>query len=265
MILNTQQIILLCLLVSFVTSIATGITVVSLLQQSPEPVTQTINRVIERTVESVTQQPIEDIKNIISQNPQPSKDVVTVVVNQEEQTINAVAKNENSIARIHADNRDETFVTMGIVINQAGDIIVDRRLVDRRESYIAYYGTRKYSVRFTGGTETADFVTMRIITETPNDFTPATLGDSNNLKLAQSVISLSGAGGTSASIGEIVSLNKNDESLISIKTSVDPQNVLTGSALLNLNGSIVGIKVATTEDKTVFMPINTFKSQISAP
>ena len=87
--LNTQQIVLLCLLVSFVTSIATGITVVSLMQQVPEPVTQTINRVIEKTVETVAQTPVEDIKNIISR-PNNPKEVVTVVVNQEDQSIKTI-------------------------------------------------------------------------------------------------------------------------------------------------------------------------------
>jgi flavin-binding protein dodecin len=267
MILNTQQIILLCLLVSFVTSIATGITVVSLLQQSPEPVTQTINRVIERTVETVTQQPIEDIKNIISQAPsKPSKEVVTVVVNQEDQSINAVAKNESSIVRLYSNAKNETFITMGIVVNQAGDILVDKRMVDKRGTYLAYYGSRKFTVKSQPSMETTDFITLKITTDSPNDFTAATFGDSASLKLAQSVISLSGSSQTSVSTGEIESLNKaSDGSLVSLKTSVDGQNVLTGSVLLNLTGSIIGIKVATLEDRTMFMPINNLKSQISAP
>lgn len=53
--LTKKQIILLTLLVSFVTSIATGIVSVSLMQQMPAPVTQTINRVVERTLERVVE------------------------------------------------------------------------------------------------------------------------------------------------------------------------------------------------------------------
>ncbi len=265
MVLNTQQIILLCLLMSFVTSIATGITVISLMQQTSEPVTQTINRVVERTVETVTQQPIGDIKNIISQEPSnSSKEVVTVVVNQEDQSINAVAKNENSVARIYLNNKNEDFVTMGIVINKAGDIVLDKRMVDRRSIYLAYYGSKKFPVKYSYGLETSDFVTLKIQGENPNDFIPAILGDSNTLKLAQSVISLSGSKQTSVTTGEIESLNKDSAgNLISIDTSINAQNVLIGSVILNLQGQVVGIKIFTTEDKTIFMPINNFKFQIT--
>ena len=51
--LSKSQIILLTLLVSFITSIATGIVTVSLMDQAPPIIAQTVNRVIERTVETV--------------------------------------------------------------------------------------------------------------------------------------------------------------------------------------------------------------------
>jgi hypothetical protein len=267
MILNTQQTVLLCLLVSFITSISTGITVVSLMQQSPEPVTQTINRVIERTVQTVTQQPVQEIKNLITQKPSsaPNKEVTTVVVNQEDESINAVAKNENSVARIFVNTKNQDFVTMGIVLNQAGDILVDKRLIDRRAAYIAYYGSNKFLVRYASGSESTDFIVLRIQGDNPNTFVPATFADSNSIKLAQSVISLSGSRQTSVSIGEVSSFIKgNDGSLSSIVTSVNPSNVLTGSILLNLQGLVVGIKIYTTEDKTTFMPSNNLKTQINS-
>ncbi|PIR83151.1 hypothetical protein COU19_01980 [Candidatus Kaiserbacteria bacterium CG10_big_fil_rev_8_21_14_0_10_56_12] len=52
--LSKSQLILLTVLVNFVTSVATGILTVSLLDQAPAVVTQTINRVVDHTVETVT-------------------------------------------------------------------------------------------------------------------------------------------------------------------------------------------------------------------
>jgi len=51
--LNKSQLILLALLISFVTSIASAIATVSLMEQAPAPVTQTINRVIQNTIEKI--------------------------------------------------------------------------------------------------------------------------------------------------------------------------------------------------------------------
>jgi hypothetical protein len=261
--LNTQQIVLLCLLVSFVTATSTGITVVSLMQQSPEPVTQTINRVIERTVERVAEQPvIEEIKEVIKPS-EPKKEVVTVVVNQEDQSINAVEKNEKSIARVVSNNSSEDFMTLGMVLNQAGDLLVDKRSINTRSNYKVIYAQGTYTVSFDSSFSSTDLAILKISGDNPNNFSAANLGDSNTLKLAQSVISLSGANTTSVSVGEVSSLNKNQENnLISVRTSVNASNVLPGSVILNLSGHIVGFRSTVYEDRTVFVPINSVKSQL---
>jgi len=66
--LNKSQVILLAILVSFVTSMATGITTVSLMQEAPVSVTQTITRVVERTVEKVIpgNTTIKEVSKVIS-------------------------------------------------------------------------------------------------------------------------------------------------------------------------------------------------------
>ncbi len=51
--LNKQQLILLCVLVSFIVSIATTISVMSVLEEQPSFIPTTVNRIVERTVEKV--------------------------------------------------------------------------------------------------------------------------------------------------------------------------------------------------------------------
>jgi hypothetical protein len=51
--LNKQQLILLAILLSFVISIATGITTVTLMEQAPSSVTMPITRVVQQTVEKI--------------------------------------------------------------------------------------------------------------------------------------------------------------------------------------------------------------------
>ncbi|HEV7701919.1 MAG TPA: hypothetical protein VGO63_00520 [Candidatus Paceibacterota bacterium] len=62
--LNKSQLILLAVLLSFVTSIATGITTVSLMQQAPSSVTVPINQIVRETVEKVVPSAIS--KTVVS-------------------------------------------------------------------------------------------------------------------------------------------------------------------------------------------------------
>lgn len=59
--LNKSQLILLALLLSFVTSIATGITTVTLMEKAPQSVTIPINRIVRETVEKVAPSEIIEV------------------------------------------------------------------------------------------------------------------------------------------------------------------------------------------------------------
>src|SRR3989344_1436640 len=93
--LSKSQLVMLVLLISFVTSFVTGIVTVALVEQAPPPITQTIQKVVERVKEFPAQ---------ISQ-PSEEKKAGTVngkitVITQEDQVINIVGDNSPAVASV---------------------------------------------------------------------------------------------------------------------------------------------------------------------
>ena len=129
--LNKNQIVLLVLLVSFVTSIATGIVTVTLMDQAPAGVTQTVNRIVERTVERVVPgEPTE--RTVIREVP--------VLVSQEEVILDIVRNAELSVVRL-ADARGDLAYGSGFVIDSQGTVVTAAHLLpqDRRARGISIF------------------------------------------------------------------------------------------------------------------------------
>lgn len=261
--LNSQQIVLLTLLVSFVTSIATGITTVSLLERAPEPVTQTINRIVERTVERVVE--IDEKTN----EPQ-EKIVETIVVNEEDLTIEAVEKNSRSLVRIYSDSAGvRSFVTMGFVVSSTGEVITDAQKIIAGVPYIGIYDSGEFALDIAFREPNNPFAKMKIQDGlTTNTFNPAHFADSKKIKLGQSVISLSGKDSDTVSTGIVTSIETSMEGEAEVNsiidTSVNESKVLTGSILLNLQGEIIGVKISGDPLRTTaFLPSNKVSAFLS--
>jgi serine protease Do len=79
--LTRSQFILLILLVTFVSAMATAIVTVTLMEKAPVPVTQTINRVVEKTIEKAM--PLNSEKNN-AENKEAKEQERVVVIKQEE-------------------------------------------------------------------------------------------------------------------------------------------------------------------------------------
>lgn len=266
--LNTQQIVLLCLLIAFVTSIATGITVVSLMDQSTTPITQTVNRVVERTIEKVVDPDAEN--KTVTQTPE--RIVETVVVNQEDLTIEAVQKNSKSLVRVHLNNRGEfgDFVTLGVVVSSKL-VLVDKNMISEKGNYYVKTSSGNLEVEPIDFDSSSQFATLEI-KNTDVNLTPANWGDSNSLQLAQSVISISGSLKNSISTGVINrfdAVEKGEgesayDEVTNIYTGVDSANVLVGSIITNLQGTVIGFKNYNPNvAKTTFTPSNSVKAFLS--
>src|SRR3990167_1515774 len=185
--LSKSQVILLTLLVSFVTSIATGIVTVSLMDQAPPIVAQTVNRVIERTVETVAPKG-QTAATVITQEK-------TVVIKESDLISQAVEKVSPSVVRIYTDATESpTFLGLGIVLDKQGTVVTDTSaLGDSADATLA----------LSDGSRVRAFVTHRdsengfaflAATTTPKvtpTWIPATIS-SDRAVLGEAVVGLSG-------------------------------------------------------------------------
>src|SRR3989344_5660952 len=121
--LNKSQLILLAILLSFVISIATGITTVTLIQQAPSSVTVPINRIVKQTVEKIV--PIEGSTTTIE----------TIVIKEEDLVVEAISSNQSAIFTLTKEIKDandeniETSAGVGFAVSESGVVVADSILV----------------------------------------------------------------------------------------------------------------------------------------
>ncbi|MDB5266507.1 MAG: hypothetical protein JWN89_322 [Parcubacteria group bacterium] len=261
--LTKTQMVLLTLLVSFVTSIATGIITVSLLAQAPSSVTQTINRVVEHTIEKVAP-------------ATPSSNTTTVkevtVVKEEDAIISSIDKSAQAVVRIKspvADDGSQSFYALGVVISKDGLVVSDKR-------NLVLNGT--YSVTLPDGTTLP--ATVSAISEDDNLALFKIKGDPshtnnfkfiafspNELKLGQTIIAVEGRDKNTVGIGRVVSISSRTEkdakgNDLKVPYAIDTDlssGEIQGSPLFNLSGELVGIKTSTVD---LIVPAGLYTSSI---
>lgn len=233
--LNQTQVILLTLLISFVTSIATGIATVSLMEKAPTDVTRVISRIVEKPVETFT----PGSREVITQER-------TIVVNESETISNAVTKLTPSLVRLYTlSGRNKLeFAGMGLIISADGDVVADSRIVDNDETYIARLsdGTEVTAEPSEAATEQGFFRLKADANAALPELTPAVFEPFNNLVLGQTIIAIGGDTSTRISLGVIAELFPGTESASSrLRTTVDASGLSLGSPLITLTGSVIGM------------------------
>lgn len=253
--LTKQQIILLGLLVSFVTSIATGIVTVSLLDQAPPGVTQTINRVVEKTIERVVQVPTQSVATVVQRE--------TVVVKEDEQTINAIEKNSAGIVRIYREGVTDSnpephsiLSGMGLVVSKDGFVLTDEFYAGQEKLTGVLADGTKVSLSFASTTTDSRFVLLKAVSDKKDfSFSPVSIGDSNSLKLGQAIVAVGGGVENTVAIGIVSKITRQEvpdagsttspkviAPVISIDSTISEKNLLVGSPVLSLSGDVVGIR-----------------------
>ena len=139
--LNKSQLILLGVLLSFVTSIATGITTVTLMQQAPPSFTAPINRVVQQTIEKIQQVEGKTVTQ-------------TVVVKEEDLVVDAIAKNQSAIFTVSQDalgsdgSKVENLSGRGFAISTDGIVVTDGGLVISTGVYYLKNDSGKFKATF---------------------------------------------------------------------------------------------------------------------
>lgn len=218
--LSKSQLILLTILVNFVTSVATGILTVSLLDHSPAVVTQTVNRVVERTIETVA----AAAPAAIVQAPAPStQELVTTA-------LGAAATRAIAIYSAQAGTTSP-IISVGTYLPKSQVVVTASQEALPREAIIEFPGNIYVpaSLAKGGGGVTiygfADYITLPKVNG-------ATLVSASTLKLGQTVLAI-GADG-SASTGIVARVSENN-----VHTTLP--DIGAGSAVVDLSGNLVGL------------------------
>lgn len=261
--LNKQQIVLLTLLVSFVTSIATGITTVSLVTQYETPtVTQTINRVVEKTIERV----VPEETNPVTIVKTPEKEIVTVVVKEEDLTIDSIQSNERSLVRIYeVSGQQRTFASLALIVSEDGSILTRENFFNRNKNYLGVYPEGEFELEAIYQGDNDPIIVMRPILEgdTSTSFNSVKFGEAVSLQLGQTMLSLGGITSNEVNNGIIKSLVTDPEEMVTAINTTIPAGSLIGSALINLKGEVVGMNLGEFTDTQTFTSVETIRSYIA--
>ena len=239
--LSKSQLILLTILVNFVTSVATGILTVSLLDHAPPFVTQTINRVVERTIETVAQV----APAAIVQAPAPSnQDLVTAAIG---------AAATRSVVIYSAETGTSTpSISVGTYIPKARAVATAAQDSLPNDVLIEFPGGLYFSASITregGGITIYGFADNAVL---PKVASPV-LVPSSDLRLGETTVAIGSDG--SASTGIIARVSNKG-----ISTTLP--DIGTGSAAVNLSGNLIGIAAGATPG--LLIPTNKITALLSA-
>ncbi|QQG37729.1 MAG: trypsin-like peptidase domain-containing protein [Candidatus Kaiserbacteria bacterium] len=240
--LSKGQIVLLTLLVSFVTSIATGIVTVSLMDQAPPAIAQTVNRIIERTVEKVVPQG-QAASTVVTQEK-------TVVVKESDLVAAAVEKVSPSIARLYTrDPESPVFLGLAVVLNASGTLVADTlALGDSGDANVALPDGTRVRAIVTARDNGNGLAFLQAATSTtvgdvqkPISWKPASLAAARPV-LGATVIVLSGKTVARIEDGIVTALIAARQGTADVlDTNVNDDAVMRGSPLINIDGNVVGV------------------------
>ncbi|MEI8130219.1 MAG: hypothetical protein WCG55_01795 [bacterium] len=230
--LNKTQLILLAILLSFVVSIATGIVTVTLMQQAPTGFTQTVNRVVQQTIEKV------------SPDYSPNK-VQTVVVKEDDLVVDAVTKTRSHLYPLYTSKDATSSIGEGYSIG-GGQFITSSSALDTTHTYSIKVGTTYAEAKVTAVSPLGfAFLTTTDTTIKLTDLPTGTFGKDSDSKSGQTAVIVSMQKVGKAIVQSISSLDptsKNSPNVIDLSPEVAMKD--DGTFVVNLEGDVIGLVLA---------------------
>ena len=273
--LTRTQLVLLVLLVSFVTSLVTGVVSVTLVNQAPAPVTQTINRVFEKVINEPDipkLQALVNPENIITKLVDATLPaVVSVIATKDIPVFEKYFINPFGDSGIPSDLVPRDFLIpqfrqkgtekreigsgTGFFVSDDGMLVTNKHVVaDAAAEYsVVMNDGRKLPAKVLARDPQEDIAILKV---EGSKFVSIELGDSDRNKVGQTVVAIGNALGefqNTVSLGVISGLKRSivaggpegSETLsgvIQTDAAINPGN--SGGPLLNLNGRAIGMNTA---------------------
>lgn len=224
--LSKGQLLLLTILVNFVMSVATGIVTVSLLDQASPNITQTVNRIVEQTVQTVA--PSSPIAAIVA--PAPTKAQPT----EQDQIESAIANlSARTVTISTADNSSVIGVGTYLAVSRAVVTAQTGSLPSQALITFANGSTSPVSLSHTS----SSLAIYGFADNAPLPSAPAaTLLATTTLKQGQAVLAVTG---DNSAVTGIISKVSGDQ----ISTTLPLTS--SGAAVVDLSGNILGINTGT--------------------
>jgi S1-C subfamily serine protease len=270
--LSKSQIVLLVLLISFVTSMATGIVTVSLMDQAPQSVASTVNRVIQQTIKEVSA-PDQTASAAVASVPPK-----TVVIKQSDEIASAVAKASPSVVRLYSSD-GTTFLGMGVVLDSAGTIVTDAGAVGGASDVSVLRGDGTTADANVTTRDTSDGIVLLSAATSTQSASAASTAATSTLawtpiamppapgSLGETVVLLAGETTPSVDNGLVSSLPPASAGMPAlVKTNISGDNVLYGSPLIDTDGNLVGISTSVSRESSgsAYVPSAAIQADLNA-
>lgn len=277
--LTKTQVVLLVLLVSFVTSLATGIVTVTLVNQAPQIATHTVSKVVEKIVPKEV--PIKEKTVVFSSEDNLVKviknaSLAVASISIAKETATTTAATTTTIENI--SNENEAIVGSGFFVSEDGLVLTNRHFVEDENI--------KYLVTISDGKKIPAIVLLKddvydiaVLKAEGKNFKYIAMSDSSFIDVGQTAIAIGSVFGKSqnnVSIGFISGFNNMavaigaisgvKEEVNFIKSNIIINENNSGGPMIDLKGNAIGVNIALEKEINggFALPINLARKAVAS-